>query len=85
MTYRLRAFHLWWFMRIVHIDNEGKDEGATLVHAWIKGMSTNKVCTWIYMRHTFIRSDGESEIEEVRGVGEVGDHSGGKVEFGQIL
>lgn len=45
LAYRLRAFHLWWFMRIVHIDNEGKNEGATLVHAWIEGMSTDKVCT----------------------------------------
>jgi hypothetical protein len=23
-------------MGIVHIDNEGKHEGATLVHAWMK-------------------------------------------------
>jgi hypothetical protein len=45
LAYRLRAFHLWWFMRIVHIDDEGKDEGATLVHAWMKGISTDKVCT----------------------------------------
>jgi hypothetical protein len=43
LAYRLCAFHLWWFMRIVHIDDEGKDEGATLVHAWMKGMSTDKV------------------------------------------
>jgi hypothetical protein len=34
-------------MRIVHIDHEGKDKGATLVHAWMEGMSTDKVCAWL--------------------------------------
>ena len=33
MTYRLRALHLWRFMRVVHIDDEGEDERAALVHA----------------------------------------------------
>jgi len=42
-THRLRAFHLWWIVGIVHIDNKGEDKGATLVHAWMKGMSRDKV------------------------------------------
>ena len=36
-------------------------------------------------QHTFIGSDGEREVEKVGRVGEIGDHSGGKVEFSQIL
>jgi hypothetical protein len=42
-THRLRAFHLWWIVGIVHIDNKGEDKGATLVHAWMKQMSKDKV------------------------------------------
>ena len=45
LTHRLRAFHLWWIVGIVHIDNKGEDKGATLVHAWMKGMSRDKVWT----------------------------------------
>jgi len=36
-------------------------------------------------RRAFIGSNGESEVEEVGGVGEVGDHSRGQVEFSQVL
>jgi hypothetical protein len=37
-----------------------------------------------HMRRTFIRSDSESEVEKVCGIGEVGDHSRWQVEFSQI-
>jgi hypothetical protein len=43
LTHRLRAFHFWWIMGIIHIDNKGEDKGATLVHAWMKDMSEGKV------------------------------------------
>ncbi len=38
-----------------------------------------------HMRRTFIRSESESEVEKVCGIGEVGDHSRWQVEFSQIL
>ena len=33
----------------------------------------------------FIGSNGEGKVEEVRRVGEIGDHGRGEVEFSQIL
>jgi hypothetical protein len=33
-THLLRAFDLWRVMRVVGVDNEGKDESATLIHAY---------------------------------------------------
>jgi len=38
-----------------------------------------------HTRRAFIRSNGESKVEEVGRVGEVGDHSRGQVEFSQVL
>lgn len=38
-----------------------------------------------HTRRTLIGSNGESKVEEVGGVGEVGDHSRGQVEFSQVL
>lgn len=38
-----------------------------------------------HTRRAFIRSNGESEVEEVGGVGEVSGHSRGQVEFSQVL
>ena len=32
-THLLRALDLWRFMRIIDVDDEGKDEGSTLVHS----------------------------------------------------
>ena len=37
-----------------------------------------------HTRRAFIRSDGESKVEEVGGVDEVGDHGRGQVEFSQV-
>lgn len=33
---------------------------------------------------TFVRCDGEREVEEIGGIGEVGLHGRRKVKFGQI-
>ena len=43
------------------------------------------MCSYsISRRHTFVRGDGESEVQEVGGVGEVSFHGGREVKFSQI-
>ena len=85
MTYRLRAFHLWRFMRVVHIDDEGEDERAALVHAWPRRLSSQRIRARNLNRHTLVRSDGESKVQKVGRVGKVGDHGRGEIKLSQIL
>jgi hypothetical protein len=70
-------------MGIIHINHEGKDESAPLVHAWWE-INLEIRCSDDSHEHAFIGSDGESEVEKVRRVGEMGDHGRGKVELSQI-
>jgi hypothetical protein len=83
-TYCLRAFDLWWLMRIIHIDHKGKDESAPFVHSYMREILRERHGDDSH-EHAFIGSDGECEVEEVGRVGEIGDHSRGKVKLSQIL
>jgi len=85
-------------MRIVGVDDEGKDESATLVHPWEDHARVcqqgDYVSTASFRRasgdavgdtcRTFVWGDGECEVEEISGILEMGLHGRWEVEFCQI-
>ena len=85
-------------MRIVGVNDEGKDESATLVHSWEDRASVCQQCECVSTAsfhqvsgnavgaayHTFVWGDGKCEVEEISGIWEMGLHGRREVEFCQV-
>ena len=96
-THLLRALDLWGFMGIVRVDYKGEDESAALIHACGNHATVSNLRIYRFMasaKHpetrwgaaypTFVRGNGEGEVQEISGIWEMGLHGRREVEFCQV-
>jgi len=69
-------------MGVVGIDGERELESASFVHAW-NGVKLH-VLSKIVAQRTFVRCDGQGEVQEIIRIWEIGGHGGREVEFSQV-